>query len=69
MGDSTSTSHITYVTTSVNTKSKRKVIGTTMRTKVKKVLKNGVRFLVDFDQRTDKAYGENADDFKGYVAL
>lgn len=69
MGDSTSTSHTTSATTFVNTKSKKKVRGVTICTKVKKIPQNGVRSLVNFNLRTKKAYGENADDFKDYMTL
>lgn len=69
MVDPTSTSHITSVATSVNTKSKRKARGVTMCTKVEPTYENGVRSLVNFDLRTGNDYSENVDDFKGYVAL
>lgn len=61
--------HTTSIATSDNTKSKRKVRGVMMYTKVKKTHENDVRSPVNFDLRTGKAYGENADDFKGYMAL
>lgn len=69
MDNSTSTSYTTYVATSINTKSKIKYRGSTMCTKVKKAHENDVRSQVNFDMRTEKAYDENADDFKGYMAL
>lgn len=40
-----------------------------MLTKVKKAYKSGVRFPINFDIRTDKAYGEHVGDFRGYLAL
>lgn len=40
-----------------------------MYTKVKKAHENGIHFLVIVEVATDKAYGEHAEDFTGYVAL
>lgn len=38
-------------------------------TKGNKAHENDVRSLINFDLRTEKAYGGNADNFKGYVVL
>lgn len=73
MGDSTNTSHTTptttFVTTSSNTKSKRKTRGAMMLTNVSKAHESNVRFPIDFCPRTGKAYGEHADSFRAYVSV
>lgn len=69
MADPTSTSHRTSDVTSINTKCKRKNRGATMYTKVKKVHESDVRYSVTVDVAIDRAYGEYAKDFMGYVVL
>lgn len=69
MGYSTKTTHTTYATTFINTKSERKIRVATMLNKVTKAHENGVRFQVNFCLRTSKAYGEHSDNFRGYVPL
>ena len=68
-GDLASTSQTTSPATSVYTKSKNKTRGTTMLTKVKKARESSVRSPVNFDIRTAKTYGKNANDFKGCMKL
>lgn len=69
MADSTSTSHTTSVATSINTKRKRKTRDATMYTKVKKAHEKGIRRPVTIDVATGRTYGENVEDFMGYIAL
>ncbi|CAL5185769.1 unnamed protein product [Lathyrus oleraceus] len=64
--NSTSTTHTT-ISTSI--KCKRKARGITMYTKVKKARENGIRYPIRVDIATNKAYGEHAKDFKGYIVL
>lgn len=40
-----------------------------MHTKVKKAHETGVRYPVTVDVATDRAYGENTNDFMGYITL
>lgn len=40
-----------------------------MLTKVKKAHESGVCFQVNFHVRICKAYGEHADDFRGYMVV
>ena len=69
MTDSTSTSNTAIVSTSVNTKCKRKTRGATMYTKVNKAHGIGVCYPLRVDKETSRAYGEHVEDLMGYVVL
>lgn len=69
VGVSMNSTSMTHATTSTNTKRKRKTRRTTIYTKVKKTHEKGIRYPVRVDVATDKAYGEHAENFMGYVAL
>lgn len=69
MCDSTNTSHRTYATIYVKTKSKRKTRGATMFTKVIKAHENDVCFPINLCPRAGNAYGEHADNFRGYMSV
>lgn len=69
MVNQTSTYHTTSAATSINIKWKRKTIGTTIYTKVKKAHESGIRYLIIIDIRTNRTYGEHDENFMGYIML
>lgn len=69
VGASMNSTSTTHKNTSTNTKCKRKTRGDTMYTKVKKAHEKCIHYLVRVDVATNKAYGEHAEDFTGYVTL
>lgn len=69
MGDSKCTFHITFDATSINTKIKRKIEVSLCLPRLKNPMKTVFAPRLILNLRSSKTYGENVDDFKGYVAL